>query len=147
MSYRLIQMLRKVTTSFTLADLNTMFNTPPSGGGASSLADLGVTATAAELNQFAGVKRYVALLSQSGTDAPVATVRENTLSGVPARLRDEPGSYALYLAGEFPAGKTVVFWNDRQGAVVEVSSPDYILINTGGDDLITGMSIEISVYP
>jgi hypothetical protein len=85
-----------------------MRTTQPSSGGASSLSDLGVTTTASELNALHGVKRYVALLSQSGTDAPVGTVLENSLGGTVVWTRGSQGDYLGTLAGGFPAGKTVV---------------------------------------
>jgi hypothetical protein len=54
-----------------------------------------------------GVKRYVTLLSQSGTDAPVATVLENSLGGTVVWSRDASGRYTGTLAGVFTANKTV----------------------------------------
>jgi len=56
-----------------------------------------------------GVKTYVAKVSQNGTDAPVATVIYNTLSGVPVWSRSGVGSYLLTLASEFVENKTVGF--------------------------------------
>ncbi|OGI93532.1 hypothetical protein A3A03_02290 [Candidatus Nomurabacteria bacterium RIFCSPLOWO2_01_FULL_40_18] len=56
----------------------------------------------------AGVKVYRALLTQSGTDAPVATVLENTLGGTVVWLRDGVGYYYGTLTGAFPEGKTLV---------------------------------------
>lgn len=62
------------------------------------------------------VKVYRALLSQSGTDAPVATALENTLGGVPVWTRDDLGDYRATLTGAFPIGKCLSFasgdwWN------------------------------------
>jgi len=51
-------------------------------------------------------KRYVALLTQTGTDAPVATVLENTLGGEVVWTYNGPGDYTGTLAGAFPANKT-----------------------------------------
>lgn len=53
--------------------------------------------------------RYVALLTQTGTDAPVATVLENTLGGTVVWTRDDVGVYYATLAGGFVESKTVVF--------------------------------------
>ena len=53
-------------------------------------------------------KKYVALLSQSGTSAPVATVLENSLGGTVVWSRAGEGEYKATLAGAFPAGKTVL---------------------------------------
>lgn len=51
---------------------------------------------------FAGKKVYKALLTQSGTSAPVATVLVNTLSGTPVWSRGAAGTYRATLTGEFP---------------------------------------------
>lgn len=53
-------------------------------------------------------KVYRALLSQSGTDAPVATVLKNTLGGTPVWTRANVGNYRLTLAGAFPSAKTFI---------------------------------------
>ena len=52
-------------------------------------------------------KVYKALITQSGTDAPVATALVNTLSGTPVWSRDSTGFYKLTLASEFPIAKTI----------------------------------------
>ena len=65
----------------------------------------------------AGTKIYMALLTQSGTDAPVATVLQNTLGGTVAFTYSGEGDYSGTLAGAFLAAKTVVsFSNPRYGA-------------------------------
>jgi len=51
---------------------------------------------------------YVALLSQSGTDAPVATVLENSLGGTVVWTRANIGEYTATLASAFTANKTMV---------------------------------------
>lgn len=51
-------------------------------------------------------KVYVALLTQTGTDAPVATVLKNTLGGVPVWTRDGAGDYTVTLANTFTLNKT-----------------------------------------
>lgn len=53
-------------------------------------------------------KRYVALLTQTGTAAPVATVLENTLGGTPVWARNGAGDYKMTLASAWVADKTVV---------------------------------------
>lgn len=50
---------------------------------------------------------YTALLSQSGTDAPVATVLENTLGGTVVWTRSGIGNYVGTLAGVFTINKTI----------------------------------------
>lgn len=76
------------------------------GGGGSSVA--GFTS---------GAKLYVALLTQTGTDAPVATVLQNDLGGEVVFTYNGAGDYRGTLAGAFLAAKTVVsFSNPRYGA-------------------------------
>lgn len=51
---------------------------------------------------------YTALLSQTGTDAPVATVLENTLGGTVVWTRDGTGLYSGTLSQAFPLNKTII---------------------------------------
>lgn len=51
-------------------------------------------------------KVYTALLTQTGTDAPVATVLENTLGGAPVWTRIDVGEYRITLANTFTINKT-----------------------------------------
>lgn len=53
-----------------------------------------------------GYKEYVAILEQSGTGDPVATVLVNTLGGVPVWTRVNEGYYYGTLANAFPFAKT-----------------------------------------
>lgn len=53
-----------------------------------------------------GVKVYRALLNQTGTADPVATVLENTLGGTVVWTRTDVGTYLGTLAGAFTALKT-----------------------------------------
>ena len=52
-----------------------------------------------------GYLKYVALLTQTGENAPVAVVLENTLGAV-AWTRNSSGVYCGNLEGAFPEGKT-----------------------------------------
>jgi hypothetical protein len=52
-------------------------------------------------------KVYTALLTQSGTTAPVATVLENTIGNI-VWSYSTPGSYLATLTGAFTNGKTFV---------------------------------------
>ena len=61
-----------------------------------------------------GYKVYTALLSQTSTNAPVATVLENTLGGTLVWSRVNTGEYRATLSGVFTVNKTVTFVN--QGA-------------------------------
>jgi len=118
----------------------------------------------ASLNTTGEVKRYVALLSQAGTDAPVATVLENTLGGTVVWGYTGVGIYSATLTGAFTENKTVVrISNFDNGA----SNTGYPTITTGGrtssdvvqivqaafvDDETVGINtltctFEITVYP
>ena len=102
-------------------------------------------------------KVYSALLTQAGTDAPVATVLENTLGGNIVWTRDDIGSYIGTLVGAFTENKT--WCSATKAAIVTGASnidisrdnSDSILIlnylptDTSYDNL--NVSIEIRVYP
>lgn len=116
---------------------------------------------------IAGVKKYVALLTQSGEDAPVATVLENTLGGTVVWTRepgteDGAGYYYATLAGAFTANKTIVITqgiiNLTSYAVMQASvnpgNVNSIEIYTGtlddaarSDDILSNSLIMILVYP
>lgn len=110
-----------------------------------------------------GIKRYVALLSQSGTDAPVATVLENTLGETLAWARTLGGRYTLTAASPiFTASKLVL--RPVKGFAVLVPGADFAGVNISvltttvlqletyfegspTDDVLDGFAIEITVYP
>jgi hypothetical protein len=62
-------------------------------------------------------KVYTALLSQFGTDAPVATVLENTIGIEPIFTYGTPGNYQMEFPGLFPIAegynKTAVFYKNN----------------------------------
>lgn len=101
-------------------------------------------------------KVYTALLTQSGTSAPTATVLENTLGGVPVWTRSVEGVYRCRLIGAFTDVKTIVFTNmtNTSGNVVSlkqyVVAPDDVFIYSEPlQDLDTEdgyISLEIRVY-
>ena len=99
--------------------------------------------------------KYVALLTQSGTDAPVATVLENTLGGTVVWTRNDAGDYSCTLTGAFTEDKTAItnnltagfatyfFWNDAD--TIRVNTTD----NLGNfiDGALVSNTVEIRVYP
>lgn len=99
--------------------------------------------------------KYVALLSQTGTDAPVPTVLENTLGGTVVWTRDDVGVYIGTLAGVFTENKTAIFLGAAAGNIIQYGfwdSTNYILLLTteGGvaaDEKLYLTPIEIRVYP
>jgi len=105
-------------------------------------------------------KVYTALLSQTGTDAPVATVLENTIGGI-VWTYIGPGEYQGTLFGEFPINKTFVIiggpfsggnngycfagYYDINGVVVySAGGPNKIL--DAGNNILEFTPIEIRVY-
>jgi hypothetical protein len=98
-------------------------------------------------------KVYTALLSQSGTDAPVATVLENTLGGDVVWSRDTSIQYFGTLTGAFVNNTFVTISNTVYGEEVDGTLPviykfdnDTIGINPTNDDILTEASVEIRVY-
>lgn len=99
-------------------------------------------------------KTYAALLSQSGTSAPTATVLENTLGGSITWTRVNPGLYSGTLTGAFTTDKTILLNNNPVGGVFTniFSSVNTITIQTRNssnaqtDDGLSNTSIEIRVY-
>ena len=122
-------------------------------------------ATTINANSARPYKVYTALLTQSGTNAPVATVLENTLGGTVVWSRSSAGLYTATLAGAFTVGKVAVFTQAKESGTPDVfhridvsanvvansvdlltryvdSSPS-VLTNDG---LLSGTVIEIRVY-
>ena len=112
-------------------------------------------------------KVYTALLTQTGTDAPVATVLENTLGGVPVWSYSSLGTYHTTLLDTFTINKTytsvnieTVFDVSTENKFIRAyqSSNDYIEIQVSKIDYDGGFNsggltndfigyIEIRVYP
>ena len=97
---------------------------------------------------------YTALLTQTGTDAPVATVLENTLGGTVVWTYETSGEYRGTLSGAFTASKTVLFIQYISAAVAgaDFSLTRYddntVRVRDGdGTDGLTARAIEIRVYP
>lgn len=98
---------------------------------------------------------YTALLSQSGTNAPVATVLQNTLGGTVVWSRNGAGDYLATLSGAFTANKTVVKVSNTGGPVfVYGYAADTDTIGLGIADAASNFIddalncvIEVNVYP
>jgi hypothetical protein len=100
--------------------------------------------------------KYVALLTQSGANAPVATILENTLGGVPLWDYSEAGSWFGTLAGAFTASKSGVkgLVGNDVGQLFAASFDGTDTINlygsyngTPSNGLLNKTLIEIIVYP
>ena len=104
-------------------------------------------------------KVYTALLTQSGTDAPVATVLENTLGGEVVWSYSDVGNYFGSISNEgFVNDKTIGFVSNNASAgryvLIDVYGliPDQIALQIKNSitnlsiDGISGQPIEIRVY-
>lgn len=112
-------------------------------------------ATTAFVQGIRPYKVYTALLTQVGTDAPTATVLENTLGGTVVWTRDSAGIYYGTLSGAFSSNKTVCFisgtvlsvhFNCYQNSTSSVTATSTNTSGEGVDTAILSASIEIRVY-
>jgi hypothetical protein len=109
-----------------------------------------------DLDQLPGVKVYRAVLTQTGTGAPSATVLDNTLGPV-VWTRTSVGRYLGTLAGSFPSGKTVLLVGAAHDAsilaTVRRNDADNVRVattvgdGTSVDDELIETAIEILIYP
>jgi hypothetical protein len=76
-------------------------------------------------------KVYTALLSQDGTNDPVAIVMQNTLGADVTWTRTSAGVYLGECIGKLTAGQTVIFSQGNNSLVNQI----YPSINTPGDDV------------
>jgi len=84
-------------------------------------------------------KVYTALLTQAGTDAPVVTVLENTLSGTVVWTRSGVGEYIGTLVGAFPANKCSIGNGDGGGGVIiytDIANTQILLLSRVDNDSI-----------
>jgi hypothetical protein len=120
-----------------------------------------VKTTAQDIADFVGggVKVYRALLTQTGTAAPVPVILENTIGDI-VWTRTSAGVYLGTLANGFPNGKTMcdktTYFNSAftgyQGiknteSIIQLTSFDE---GTAADDVLTATNpaeIQILVYP
>lgn len=99
---------------------------------------------------------YRALLSQSGTSAPVATVLENSLGGTVVWSYTDVGIYSGTLTGAFTSGKTFLV----AGTIPQIpssvlfyrTSADVVTLESGDGSVdqnafLAGTAVEIRVYP
>jgi hypothetical protein len=103
-------------------------------------------------------KVYTALLTQSGTNDPVATVLENTI-GTLDLFYDDDGLYYIESSSLFTPDKTLIFFgtptDGDYASIYQINcvvlSEDLIIIRTfmsgnSSDGLLTNTPIEIRVY-
>ena len=107
-----------------------------------------------------GYKVYTAFLNQTGTDAPVATVLQNTIGAITFAY-DSVGSYSIISSALFTANKTWIYMKENDGvqllsfSTIAWSGTSLIQIFSFSDYMVTAadgflnnnISIEIRVYP
>lgn len=102
-----------------------------------------------------GYTAYAALISQSGTNAPTATVLKNNTGHTYTWARTGSGTYTITANGNaFTNNKTVVFNNNGlstgsfgfASAIWTRTSDTVVTITTGGDGRITNGSFEVRIY-
>ncbi len=108
-------------------------------------------------------RSYVAIVTQSGTSAPTATVLENQLGGTVVFTYLGVGQYAMTLVGAFPINKSYCVQHQMAGSednadtkfllYCKRNSDDAFLLETLDDSaantnaLLKEQFIEIRVYP
>lgn len=98
-------------------------------------------------------KTYAALLTQTGTAAPVATVMENGIGAI-VIARTGVGVYTMTLTGAFTTGKTAVNISHMGAGKVTaaLTSANVITISTvdatpvAADAILNGTLVEVRVY-
>jgi len=136
------------TTGYTFS------GSPVTGSGTLTLA----VSNAATAQQAIGLPlSYVALISQSGTSAPTATVISNNTGVTPSFIYEGVGSYTM--SGPWPTGtvfhQAVPTANGDYGLLTLALVGTDILMtsvfldapNTQSDDLLTDVLVEIHIYP
>ncbi len=100
-----------------------------------------------------GYTSYVALVSQTGTNAPVPTVLHNNLGTAITWSRQSNGNYTMTAASSlFTANKTVLFLNAGHGYQAalpiywERTSDTTITLNSFSDGEIEEGSFELRIY-
>jgi hypothetical protein len=98
---------------------------------------------------------YTALLTQTGTDAPVVTVLENTLGFTPVWTRNDEGNYGVVEINGYPLDKTTLMVtsypdSDISGVVLggnEIQLETYSkTFSSLKDGILDDTTIEIRVY-
>lgn len=95
----------------TTVDGTTLEATSATGAKQFRVKDGGITAAKLAPGAITGAalpyKEYAALVQQTGTNDPTATILVNTLGATPTWTRQAAGLYYLTLAGAFPIAKTL----------------------------------------
>lgn len=154
-----------IVTEVTTAELTTLVSESGLNPGLQyKTTETGVVVVATSTNTYVKIdarpyKVYTALLTQTGENAPVATVLENTIGDI-VWSRTDVGVYFATLSGAFPINKTFIIPtyidgedNTTRYGIISVSL-DYISISMfhlGSGDQVDGLKydnlfFEIRVY-
>jgi hypothetical protein len=110
----------------------------------------------ASLSDVRGYKIYNALLSQSGTSDPTATVLGGNQVGAIVWTRAGLGAYTGTLSGAFTTAKTFILVGQNADGITAncfrsdantVTLKTYLTLTGGSTDVFTDLSLEIRVYP
>jgi len=88
------------------------------------------------------VKTYRALVSQSGTAAPTATVLENSLGGTVVWARGSAGTYTGTLTGAFTSAKTFIMQPGETGTIAAIKN--VIAVRTNAN-VITVTTVQVEL--
>lgn len=141
-----------------------VFEWIPSGTANSTTIFAGVSGfwsiiTSSAPESSVAVKVYRALVTQSSTTAPTATVLENSLGGTLVWARSSTGTYTATLTGAFTSAKTFITQPGESGTIAAIknviavrTSADVVTITTGSggtleDSVLSSYPVEILVYP
>lgn len=105
------------------------------------------------VNAGLGYTVYTALITQTGTAAPVATILKNNTGATFTWARTSSGTYTITASSNvFTSNKTIVFYNLGEYVTFSIPQPwtrtsdTVITISLGGDGRIANGSFEIRVY-
>jgi hypothetical protein len=102
-----------------------------------------------------GIKRYKALITQTGTSAPTVTILENSIGDITYGYTSA-GAYTANSSGLFTSGKTFLFLNPTYGTgnytAIKYNSSNILDIKslngiTPTDGILSAQSLLIEVYP
>lgn len=149
-----IELASSGTTKLTVSSSGTTVNNLTGSGDATTIVDATGLLKRGDA-VISGVKRYNALISQTGTSAPSVTVLENSLGGTVVWTRGSTGSYTGTLSSAFTSGKTIVFANTATTSRIitcgssSTSTVFFLLQDNSGTptDGSTQISYKVEVYP
>ena len=144
-----------ITSSTGVTVLNGVTNVSVTNSSGLTISESNITYNnGIKSNNNVSYKHYIALLYQTGTNAPTPYILENTLSGIVTWTRSAIGDYDGTLTGEFTEFKTAIFCNNTgQGEILigrknnnAVRVQTFNSAGTASDDKLTYTTIEIRVY-